>query len=495
MMMQVDRMASQSTRMIRSAHPARPVLIGLGVLTLIGMVTSPSPLLVLASGVVALFIVVSLWRPGELPILLLPAFLQFMSVALKPVTTAFNGKPLQDLSENSSNLEPAALFALAGIAALALGLRLGIGRVPARTQYAGIDVWPFKRVLALSLVVIVTGHVLEPMAARFGGARQIVLAMSGIESAGLFVLAYTVLRLRRGVNWLIGVVAIEIILGMIGFFGNFKMTVIVVLSAVVATQRKLGARGIMMSGLGAMLAFILAVFWTSGKAEYRAFLNRGTNAQVVLQPFDERLGYLGDKVAEFDGQKFEEGVTQLLARISYIDFLAATMTRVPEVIPHEDGGLVGKAIWHVLTPRILFPDKPALRSDTEVTAYYTNLNAAVFAWADTSISIGYLGELYIDFGILGSLIAVFLMSLAFGRFYRAIRDHPRVPSFANYGFCLMLGLGITSFEISLIKMIGGVVMIAAIVLALQRLAWPALISRNVSASVSARPNIARGIRG
>ena len=119
-----------------------------------------------------------------------------------------------------------------------------------------------------------------------------------------------------------------------------------------------------------------------------------------------------------------EGFENLLERISYIDFLAATMERVPKVIPHEGGTRLGEAVWHVLTPRILFPDKPEPPSDTQVTAYYTNLPNAVFASANTSISIGYLGELYIDFGVAGALLAVFLMGLIFGRCYRAIRIIP-----------------------------------------------------------------------
>ena len=55
-----------------------------------------------------------------------------------------------------------------------------------------------------------------------GGARQIVLALSGIRWAGLFVLAYATLRLRSGLRWLVTVVAIEIALGMTGFFADFK---------------------------------------------------------------------------------------------------------------------------------------------------------------------------------------------------------------------------------------------------------------------------------
>jgi O-antigen ligase len=111
-----------------------------------------------------------------------------------------------------------------------------------------------------------------------------------------------------------------------------------------------------------------------------------------------------------------------------------------------------------------------------VTAHYTGINEAVFADENTSISIGYLGELYIDFGIEGALLAAFLIGLAFGRCYRTIRDHSRSPSFVNYALCMMFALGFTSFGTALVKLIGGLLMTWAAALVLQRLVWPVLLS-------------------
>jgi hypothetical protein len=489
-MLQVDGTFGQSTR--RSGHPAKPVVSGVVALMLVGVIASPSPLVVLASCIVAICILICLWRPGQPPILLLPAFYQFMQVALKPYMTVFSGSSLQDLADFGENLEPAALFSLAAIAVLALGLRIGAGR--ARARNAAVDDWPFKQLLAVSIAAIIVGNVLGRYGEMFGTAKQIVLALSGIGSAGLFVLAYATMRLRRGLGWLAIVVASQIGIGMTGFFGGFQTTVLVLLCATLAAHSTLRARGIVLLALGAVLTLGLAVFWTSGKSQYRAFLSEGTDQQVVLQPLDKRVGYLVNKAAGFDSQQFAEGLTHLLARISYIDFLAVTMERVPAVIPHENGALLERGIWHVLTPRILFPDKPDLPSDTKVTARYTGLNAVVFADENTSISIGYLGELYIDFGIGGALLAVFLMSLAYGRCYRAIRDHSRTPSFVNYGLCMMLALAFAVFETALVKTIGSILTVAAVALLIQRLIWPLLIARNVSASISGRRSFGRGAK-
>src|SRR5262249_11265660 len=152
-----------------------------------------------------------------------------------------------------------------------------------------------------------------------GGARQMMLALGGVKSAALFVLIYMTLRLRRGLGWLAIVITFEIVVGMTGFFfSDFKVTLVVLLCATLSAHSTLRARGIIALAVGAVLSLVLAVFWESGKKDYRLFLNQGTGAQVVLRPLDERLGYLTDKVTEFDSQQFAAGFEQLLARVSYI---------------------------------------------------------------------------------------------------------------------------------------------------------------------------------
>jgi hypothetical protein len=475
-MLQADSRTNKPIRKIPAAHPGRPVMTGLGALTILGVLLSPSPLVVLASGIVSIFLLAVLWRPGELPILLVPAYLQFIAVAMKPVTTAFTGTTLQDLADFDAALEPAALFGLAGIAVLVLGLRFGTGDAKTAADDAATYDWSFRRILALALVTILIGHALDLVAERSSGGRQALLALSGVKWAGLFVLAYSTLHLRRGIPWLAALVVIEIVMGMSGFFGEFRLVLFVLIGAAIAAHCTPRAGGIIALAVGAALTLLLAVFWSAVKQDYRDFLNQGTGAQEVLRPFDERIGYLVDKAGEFDREQFAIGFEELLARLSYIDFLASTMERVPEVLPHEGGAHLGTALRHVLTPRILFPDKPELPSDTLVTAHYTGVFPAVYADENTSISIGYLGELYIDFGIEGALLAVFLTGLGYGRCYRAIRDYPRTPRFINYGLCMMVALALTTFETALIKLIGSVVMILAVALVVQRLVLPVLLS-------------------
>ena len=219
----------------------------------------------------------------------------------------------------------------------------------------------------------------------------------------------------------------------------------------------------------------VATFWTAVKPEYRSFANAGTGAQVNVQPLPDRLDYLFNALLNFDGVQFADGFDGLLARHSYIDFLGHTLSYVPSSVPHEDGARLGSSIMHILMPRIFFPDKPATPHDTQVTAQYTGLSLGDSP--NTSISIGYLGELYVDFGIGGAILATFVLGLCAGTGYRLLRDHRRVPKLITYGVCVMAALPLATFGTALIKLVGSLVMTFAAALVVQRVIAPWAMQR------------------
>ena len=75
------------------------------------------------------------------------------------------------------------------------------------------------------------------------------------------------------------------------------------------------------------------------------------------------------------------------------------MRNVPNDLPFQDGAHIGATVIHVLQPRLFFPDKPPLLSDTDVVEKYTGLHFGDSSSAGISVSLGYLAELYIDFGV------------------------------------------------------------------------------------------------
>ena len=75
------------------------------------------------------------------------------------------------------------------------------------------------------------------------------------------------------------------------------------------------------------------------------------------------------------------------------------------------------ALQHVLTPRILVPDKKDVESDSLQVRHFAGVNVAG-PEQNTTISFGYPIQSYIDYGIPIMFVPVFLFAVAMGLAYR-----------------------------------------------------------------------------
>lgn len=449
---------------------ARAALLFALALGALGAPASPAPLLVLACGASLAFIVLLLWDENDPPILFLPALFQWSQAAILPISTIWRQEHLNAVSLLGGNLEDSALYGLAGVSVLALGLRLGAG-FSRRDSFAfGLkreaERLGFGEVAKFSFAWIGAGYAFAAVSAVAGPAREIFHQAANVKYIGLFALFYWCLLRNRQQHVLAAVMGFEVVFGMTGFFAEFKGPVLTLVVAALAARPRLRPLDMSIVGASAVLLITIASFWSAVKAEYRLFVNQGSGAQVVNVPLSERLGYLADSVAAIDDQRFAYGFNRLVARHGYVEFLGLAMAHVPAGMPHEDGALTLAVVQHIAMPRFLFPEKPALPSDTVIMAKYTGLQNL---WTEnTSISIGYLGELYIDFGYLGGLAAGCVIGFLGGSIYRILSAQTARSALVTAGICLMAALPLASFETAYVKLVGSFVMSAAIAFALQR---------------------------
>lgn len=435
---------------------------------------SPSPLAVGLSGLTLLAIVLLLWRTDEPPILLLPALFQWSEVAAYPLATIWKQVPLNDLSSLAANLDASAAYGFAGVTALALGLRLGSLRGTGTSfndrLLAEARAWQLKQVLTIGLGAVVIGYTLAALIGFSGPARELVSKAAGVKYVGIFVIAYWCLANGRNYGLVASIAVFEIVFGMTGFFAEFKESILTLLVAVIAARPRLRAVDVAAAASVTALLLFVATFWTAIKVDYRALVNQGTGAQVVAVPLDERLGFISQAFTSLDGDKLADGFDRLVARHGYIEYLDLVMQNVPIAVPHEDGKLTLDVISHITMPRFLFPDKPPLPSDTEVMKKYTGLTDS---WDEnTSISIGNLGELYIDFGVFGGLMGELVIGLMIALVYRKLRDEPKCPALVTAGFCVMTVLPIAYFGTAYIKLVGAFVFTSVIAIAAQKFVAP-----------------------
>lgn len=444
-------------------------------LSLIGSLFSPDPEPVIEAGLLLALIFLATWQENEPPLLFFPAFYQWIAVATKPLMTVFLHTPVNALAEYPIDLKPGIHLGVASVAALTIGMRLALGR-PKHDWNAVLrnEAQMVTRVsiLTVSIGAVLFGHFLLIMSRYTAQLNQLLFTLANIRFLGLFALAYWCFSNRRGYAYLAAVSLVEILIGITGFFSEFRAPIFVVAFAALAVGHRPKVRDMLMAAVLAVALIVLGAFWSNIKSDYREFVSGGTNEQQITVSLGERLDYLGTQVQQFDRSRFEDGFNRLMNRQSYIDFLSATMSYVPQSLPYEHGARLGSAVLSVITPRVFFPDKAATEFDSDVTAKYTGLPIQVKA--QTSISIGFVGELYIDFGSVGAVIGCLVMGLAFGAAYRFIQQSGHGSVMLNYGARSILIVMLMSFETALIKYVGGVGIAFVGAFLLQRFAVPIL---------------------
>jgi hypothetical protein len=311
----------------------------------------------------------------------------------------------------------------------------------------------------------------------YDGLRQPLLAAGRVEWAGVFALTYVCTAQRRGLVYVVLIASFELIKGITGFFAEFKEVFVVILIGVVAASPRVKPRTAMIGLVLAGATLAMGAFWSAIKADYRTYVSEGSWQQSALVPLEDRLDYLAHRVSETDAETMEFGFDILVRRWGYVDLLSATISNVPAKVPYENGALIGASVMHMLQPRLLFPDKPPLASDTDVAIRYSGIgfneggNAAT-----TSISLGYVTELYVDFGVVGALAVTFLLGLLLGCAVKYLMASTALPAIVNSGLAIVLAISVASFEEALAKMIGAAVTSFVVILALRSSFLPYLLN-------------------
>ncbi|MFC1694694.1 hypothetical protein ACFL1C_00995 [Pseudomonadota bacterium] len=148
------------------------------------------------------------------------------------------------------------------------------------------------------------------------------------------------------------------------------------------------------------LAFIFVL--QAVKDDYRTTLReegQGQNVQKFLESVDERL--LEDENAN------SSNVERMIIRINQGWIISSIMDVVPKWVPHANGETVKVAIKASLLPRFLYPDKPKAGGKENYEKY-----SGYSLQSTTSMGISLLGEAYINFGVRGAWIFMFIFGLA-----------------------------------------------------------------------------------
>lgn len=331
---------------------------------------------------------------------------------------------------------------------LAIGMRCGL--LLGRPVFAyRLDAAPSQTANAVpysALRITVAYIAVQPVTAVIGligkavpGLAQPAYAFGLLKFTLIYMLAAKVFATGRNFYLLTGVVAAEIVIGSTGGWAGYKEGFFVVVIALAASSRRFTLRRTTFALAGVAAMIYLSLAWTAVKQEYRADIaSRGTVASLL---------WLADKY--FGGEiDFASAAVALLERVGYTKFYALVMNANTE----GREGSYRRAVLHIITPRLLFPDKAALDDSAQTEK--------ILGWSiaeGTSIGLGYVAQGYIDFGFPGLLVPIVGLGAIVGTIYTYFLTRP-APPLIREAFAVACLFNALRFETDIEKQFGGLIM-------------------------------------
>src|SRR5205085_2093489 len=213
---------------------------------------------------------------------------------------------------------------------------------------------------------------------------------------------------------------IEVVLGITGFFAGFREPLVLATLAVMEVFDRQNRQHWIAVAVAVIGAVLLGLVWMGIRGEYR---REYTELDQFGQSRSARINRVRDLASGFlnaDPADMWGTADALVDRMWAIYYPALALERVPKILPHTNGTIVGAALTHIVTPRVFFPDKPELPSDSDSVRKYSNVRVAGRE-NDTSIAFGYSIEAYIDFGVPLMFLPVFAFGVFIGATYAMSR--------------------------------------------------------------------------
>ena len=378
------------------------------------------------------------------------AALYWVSVVADILRADMAGVSLDTLAGGPYRLEAIELSFVALVVIVA-GIKAGFGKtgsLAARVSRNELNFRPrVRRLILFYILAVLAALLLDKLGSLIPSLIQPLSALGAIHLLALFLL---VVRIKDSPNGLILIAAIMIIEGLVGTASYIASFQPAFLTIVAATMTKTGESGglrrakpteiLALLGAGAILLFF-ALAWTAVKPEFRALI-----ASSDLST-SQRISWLSSQIID-DKIDYSHATTDLIGRLGYTQFYALA-------IAHQASGIVPDthlwldAIENVLMPRALFPGKAVL-DDTAITTMLTGVQFA----RNTSVSIGYVAEAQIDFGVPMMFLVLWFFGALIGRVSRLFISSD-TPFLISAAFVATLCSTIYKYEANSAKLLGG----------------------------------------
>ncbi len=401
----------------RNAH-ANAVIWYFGILTAVYIIFTQYPLLLVIGFVVFVMILRSFWKLYQPSVLLFWFLYQWFQVMGAVWFADLRELPFTRVYR-SPNGETAVLLGFIGIFLQVIFMRMILAKQRIYTleelKDSALKI-NINRVIVLYIIAAVLFPVTYKLALNVEALTQVILVFTKLKQIFTILLVFLLFLRGEKKSLIVMILLVEFLSGFLTYFSTFKDVIIISLICYLSFIRKVKTATVLKLLPLIGFLFVLMVFWSAIKGKYRMYVNEGTRTQQVQVGSTDAFKKLFELVSTFNASSFQAGLYGLTYRIQYTFFLAKVLDRIPNVSSHEDGDLILDAVGFVLVPRFLDPDK-GVHDASVKTSKYTGLRIAGLS-KGTSMSIGYFGDAYIDFGYYGMMIPIVVIALLVGLYYR-----------------------------------------------------------------------------
>jgi hypothetical protein len=323
------------------------------------------------------------------------------------------GRPLE--ATIRSDYRTMVALGLGCVAVTVLGLMVGralIARMRPPQGMRPAHALTFKTLMIVYVVFTASLSAYRLTDYDLGGFAMAVVALSYLR-LGLVYLIFRRMVDRGQWHYIAGLLGVEIVLGITGFYAGFREPLIMAALAFLEHfDRRKVRHWVSIGTLGAVMV-LLGVVWIGVRVEYRS---EYMDNERFSNNRSARVDMLRDAIGRWSAQSSAElwnDVDAFVDRMWTIYYPALAVERVPSILPHTGGKLMADTLRFVFQPRIFFPDKPYIMSDSQMVRKYSGI-AVAGEQQNTDIAFGYAAESYLDYGVPGMFVPAFIWALFIG---------------------------------------------------------------------------------
>lgn len=372
------------------------------------------------------------WRRDEAPVFPFILAFQWMQVTCGHFLFLATGDlpPFMTLGEFDTAIQTG----LTGLLILAAGIRVvsELTSDPNDTEGEQAGVRNVRGLFWLVIVLYAFDYVnLVAGAGGFGGFNRILDPILDVRLIPLLLLWREVLRVQRHKSYLWISLAWVFVPKLGSYYADFKTPLFLLIIVLASAWKpwlnrwwRFSLSDVLRTAIVVSATIFMGLLWEGAgvkKGTREAFVTRSTNPIERVELFFTHATAAVPTIVDDPKRSLEAFV----GRFWYVQYFSRVLEYVPAVEPFAGGELLQMAMTNALMPRMLFPDKPVLPSDSYYTRRFTGINVPD---QNTDISIGYMAEFYADWGLSGMFVSVFFYGALIGGAAELVRRlvRPRI---------------------------------------------------------------------